>query len=44
MESHIEAYIRCYLHLDPDQLTDDQLAKEWGRLEYWLKKTGQMDS
>jgi hypothetical protein len=36
--------IRCYLHLDPDTLDDDRFSLEWGRLKYWLKKTGQWET
>lgn len=34
--------IRCYLHLNPDTLTDDEFHIEWARLRYWLIQTKQM--
>lgn len=35
------ALLRYFSHftLDVDNLTDDELAKEWGRLDYALKTT-----
>jgi hypothetical protein len=37
------ALLRYFSHfsLDVDNLTDDELAKEWGRLQFSLKQTGQ---
>jgi len=37
------ALLRYYSHftLDVDNLSDDDLAKEWGRLMFALKQTGQ---
>lgn len=39
----LAALMRFYLHINPDELDDDQFAKEWARLKWVLKQTGQME-
>lgn len=36
------AYIRCVLHLDPDQLDDDEFAKAWGQVKMYLEVVHQV--
>ena len=33
----INALLSFYLHVNPDELTDEEWAKSWGRLQYALK-------
>lgn len=35
-ETRIGALIHCCLNIDPDQLTDDEFWKLWGRVKFYL--------
>jgi hypothetical protein len=35
-ETRISALIHCCLRVDPDELTDDDFWKLWGRVKYYL--------
>jgi hypothetical protein len=34
----MSAIIRFHLHIDPDELSEDEFAKAWCQVEYVLKK------
>jgi hypothetical protein len=40
------ALLRYFSHftLDVENMTDDELAKNWGQLQYALKQTGQYNN
>jgi hypothetical protein len=33
--------VRFYLHIDPDTLDDDELAKAWGQIKYVKQVIGE---
>lgn len=35
-ESRISALIHCCLHIDPDNLTEEEYWKAWGRVKYFM--------
>lgn len=35
-ESRISALIHCCLHIDPDNLPEDDFWKYWGRVKYYM--------
>ena len=41
-ETRISALIHCCLHIDPDELTEEQFWKCWGRVKYYMSLANQV--
>lgn len=37
------AFIRCILHIDPNQLTEEEFAIAWGQVKYYCETSKIMD-